>query len=131
MRVLIVEDDFISRNLMQKFLSDYGDCDVAVNGREALVAFNLASREGRPYDLLTLDIMMPEMDGQQVLREIRTLEESRGILGPGGVKIVMTTALSDSNNILTSFKEQCQAFLVKPISRDNLLKTLRALGLIP
>ncbi|MCA1987263.1 MAG: response regulator, partial [Desulfovibrio sp.] len=65
MRVLIVEDDFTSRKLMQTILSPYGDCDVAVNGREAVEAFQNALNSAKPYDLVCMDIMMPEMDGQE------------------------------------------------------------------
>jgi two-component system chemotaxis response regulator CheY len=81
MKTLIVEDDLISRKLMVKYLTQYSKCDVAVNGEEALQYFNMALNEGQLYDLITLDIMMPKMDGQQVLKEIRRIESEKGILG--------------------------------------------------
>lgn len=130
MKILVVEDDFISRRLMQKFLVSYGDCDIAVNGREALMAFDMAWQEGKPYDLITLDIMMPEMDGQRALAEIRSAEEKKGISGPDGVKVIMTTALSDPENVMTAFKSQCEAYLIKPIARENLITILNALDLV-
>jgi two-component system, chemotaxis family, chemotaxis protein CheY len=63
MRCLIVEDDFVGRKLMQKYLSDYGECDVAVDGEEAVEAFRQAVENETPYDLICLDIMMPNMNG--------------------------------------------------------------------
>ncbi len=84
MRILIVEDDFTSRRLLQKILAPYGECDIAVDGKEALEAFTLAVREGRRYRLICLDIMMPEMDGQQVLKKIRQMEKELGISPSGG-----------------------------------------------
>jgi two-component system chemotaxis response regulator CheY len=72
MRILIVEDDFGSRRLMQKLVSDYGQCDVVVDGEEAVEAFRLAWEENSPYDVIFLDIMLPKMDGQEALRRIRT-----------------------------------------------------------
>ena len=64
MRILIVEDDFICRRLVHDILAPYGDCDVAMNGKEGMKAFKMALNAGKPYNLICLDIMMPEMDGQ-------------------------------------------------------------------
>lgn len=100
MKVLIVEDDFVSRRLMQGILSPYGICHVAVNGREAVEAFKIAINELDPYQLICLDIMMPEMDGHEALREIRRFEEEEGITSR--VKVIMTTALNDPQTIMKS-----------------------------
>ncbi len=130
MKTLIVDDDFTSRKLLLKMLSGYGSCEVAVNGKEAVEAYKLALEEKEAYDLICLDIMMPEMDGQQVLKEVREIEHSRGINGLDGVKIIMTTALNDFKNIKKSFREQCEAYLVKPIEKEKLIKNLKDLNLI-
>jgi two-component system chemotaxis response regulator CheY len=130
MKTLIVEDDFISRRLLQRYLSAYGDCDIAVNGREALSAFHLAWQEDAPYELICLDIMMPELDGHKTLQAIRQQEADRGIGGLSGVKVIMTTMRDDSDSILEAFKQQCEAYLFKPIDRGKLLEHLRRLGLL-
>ncbi len=129
MKVLVVEDDFISRNFLQKLLGKFGACDVAVNGEEALVAFNHAHSEKAPYDLICLDIMMPEMDGQETLKRLRAIEEGLGIGGLAGVKIIMTTALGDKTTVLNCFKNGCEAYLVKPIMKDKLIAKMQELGL--
>ncbi|MEW5814115.1 MAG: response regulator [Spirochaetota bacterium] len=130
MKVLIVEDEFGSRKLLQKFLSPYGECDMAVDGEEAIEAFSLALKEEEPYDLICLDIMLPEMDGQAVLKRIREIEKEKGVLGFRGVKIIMTTALNDPKNIMDAFKSQCEAYVPKPISKQKLLEEIKALGLL-
>ncbi len=130
MRALIAEDDFTSRLLMQKLLAPYGESHVAINGREALGAFKAARMNRRPYDLICLDIMMPEMDGQTVLREIRVIEEGARIRHNRRVKILMTTALKDAKSVMTAFRELCDGYLVKPIDKAKLLKYLAELGLI-
>src|ERR1035438_7756540 len=99
MRALIVEDDFTCRLLLQSFLAPYGECHIAVNGKEAVAAFRAAQQSGQPYDLICMDIMMPEMDGQAAVREIRALEEAGGTLSTRGAKIIMTTALDDVKKI--------------------------------
>lgn len=130
MRILVVEDDFVSRRLLQEVLTKYGNCDVAVNGNEAIQAFKLAWKENKDYDVIFLDIMMPEMDGQEVLREIRKLEKERGVGGFDGVKIIMVTSLGDHENIKEAFREQCEAYLIKPIDKIKLVQTMKDLGLI-
>ena len=79
MKTLVVEDDLVSRQLLQTILSRYGECNVAVNGKEALSAFSLAWKALQPYDLICLDVMMPEMDGQETLRQIRKIEYDRSL----------------------------------------------------
>jgi len=130
MKTLIVEDDFTSRLFLQKMLAPFGETHVAVNGREAIAAFVASFETQEPYDLICLDIMMPEMDGQTALKEIRRLEEERGVLVGLGAKIIMTTALRDKENIMTSFRELCAGYLVKPYSKEKLLEFLRAFGFI-
>ncbi len=130
MKILVVEDDFTSWKLMQHLLRSYGECDIAVNGREALEAFAASMDSCEPYDLVCLDIMMPEMDGQAVLKEIRRIEERNGVQGLHGTKAVMITSLSYPANILEAFREQCDGYLVKPIDSETLESQLRNLGLI-
>lgn len=130
MKSLIVEDDFTSRLLIQKLLIRYGECHMAVNGREAVTAFADAIRSREPYTLVCLDILMPELDGHQALKEIRSLEENNGIMIGDGVKIIMTTALGDMNNKLAAIHEACDAYLVKPIDGHKMLETLQRFKLI-
>jgi len=130
MKSLIVDDDFFNRRILQSMLAGYGEAHVAVDGREALFAFEQAIAEEAPYDTICLDIMMPEMNGQEVLKIIRQIEEKKNIPSDKSVKIIMTTALDDCENIKTAFKEQCEAYLIKPISKSKLLKILSDFGLI-
>ena len=89
MRILIVEDDFASRKFMMNFMSAYGDCDGTVDGMEAVEAYMMALEDEQPYDLICLDVMMPVMDGYQVLNTIRNMEKQRGIEGDDRVKICL------------------------------------------
>lgn len=130
MRVLIAEDDMASRKFLSKFLSAYGDCDVTIDGIEAIDAFLLAWDEGDPYDLICLDIMMPKVDGLKALKRIRELEQNKGIEGEQKAKIIMTTALNDQPTVLNSFQDGCQAYAAKPIDTVKLLEVVGKLGLI-
>jgi two-component system chemotaxis response regulator CheY len=129
MKTLIVEDDVVSRILLQELLQSHGPAHVAVNGREAVAAVAAALQCGEPYDLICLDIMMPEMDGQQALREIRALEAQQSASGKAGAKILMTTARYETENVMGAFREQCDGYLVKPVDEAKLCKYLRWFGL--
>jgi len=131
MKVLIVEDDFVSRKLLQSLLGHYGECDIAVNGNEAVAAFSLSMESDSPYDLICMDIMMPGMDGQQALREIRAMEKGAGIAEVDQVKVIMTTALDDPRNVVESlYRGGAVSYIVKPIDKAKLLGEIRQMGLL-
>lgn len=131
MKVLIAEDDFTSRKVISRLLSKYGECDITVDGREAITAFNMSLTSEEPYDLVCLDILMPELDGFQVLKTIRTMEQEKGIPKEKQVKVIMTTALSDRKNVAKAFELGCEAYAGKPIVPEKFENELRKLGLIP
>ncbi len=130
LKILIVEDDFASFKLLEEYLCEYGDCSVAVNGAETVEAFKEALDEGQPYDVICLDIMLPEMNGHLALEEICKIEREYGISDSDGVKVIMTTAIDDSEDIIKAFKEGCKAYIVKPIINEKLFAEMRKLGLI-
>ncbi|WP_305043647.1 response regulator [Geoalkalibacter sp.] len=126
MRILIAEDDYTSRRLMQKLLAPFGECDVALNGAEAVAAFEAAHAEGRPYRLICLDIMMPEMDGQQALKILRRREGELGVAPRDEARVLMTTALDQPRDVIEAFyRGGCTDYLVKPIDKQELLDKLR------
>jgi two-component system chemotaxis response regulator CheY len=130
MKTLIVEDDFTSRLLLQEILKTYGAVHIAVNGKEAIQAVRAAMDAGEPYELVCLDIMMPVMDGREALKEIRDMEEGRGINSSHGAKIFMTTALDQMKSVIQAFHGLCDAYLFKPIDKTKLLEQLHASRLI-
>ncbi|SNB44781.1 response regulator [Geobacter sp. DSM 9736] len=131
MRTLIVEDDFIARRLLKEILTPLGDCDVAINGREAVQAFRMALDDKKPYDLITMDIMMPGMDGQEALKLIREIEKERSIPPSSEVKVIMTTALDDPKNVVEAYYHGgATSYIVKPISKGKLMNEIRGFGLL-
>lgn len=130
MRILIAEDDFASRKFMLRFLSKYGECDVTVDGLEAVEAFTMALDAKEGYDLVCLDIMMPGLDGYQALKAIRDMEAERGIPEEKASKIIMTTALNEGRNVTKAFELGCVAYAGKPIDQDKFINVLKKLGLL-
>ncbi|MEF2229742.1 MAG: response regulator [Pseudodesulfovibrio sp.] len=129
MRALIVEDEFLSRKVLRSFLMTLFEVDIVVNGREAVEAFKLGHEENSPYDLILMDIMMPEVDGIEALKKIRELEDQL-TLRPRA-KVIMTTALDDPQTVLKSFYDgEASGYIVKPVSRESLYKELEKLELL-
>jgi two-component system chemotaxis response regulator CheY len=129
MRILVVEDDFISRRLLCRYLQAVGECDVAVNGNEAIGAFKQMLMSGARYDLVCLDIMMPGMDGQETLKRLRALEAEEGIVEGERCRVIMTTALEDQTNVMAAFSNAADGYVVKPIEKRKFLETLTTIGL--
>ena len=131
-RILVVEDDFGSRVMMQRLMADYGDVDAVVDGQEAVDAFSLALDEGKRYDLILLDIMMPKMDGHEALKRIRKAEKDHGIPPADESIIIMTTALDDPSNVIEAYhKGGATSYIVKPIDRLKVRTTLGKVGFKP
>lgn len=122
LNILIVEDNFVARHLAQSIMSGYGTSDVAINGTEALYAFKNAHENQTPYDIILLDIKIPEADGHKVLKEIREYEETNSIAGLDRVKVVVLSGVSDLNNIMRMFREQADAYIIKPLTEEKIKK---------
>jgi HD-like signal output (HDOD) protein/FixJ family two-component response regulator len=129
MRILVVDDELVSREKMKRIMSSLGECDEVTSGQDALKAFMDASAEKKQYDLITLDISMPEMDGTEVLKEIRSMENDTGIPKEDQVKIFMVSVSSEKDTILTCIKSGCNDYIMKPFTMETVAKKLKDNGL--
>lgn len=130
MKILIAEDDRISRTFLQKFMSNYGEVDVAVDGMEAIDLYMESVKHKAPYSMLCLDIMMPKVDGLKVLKVIRQLEAQKNIPHEKRLPIIMMTALADVGYVDEAFRQGCDAYASKPIDTDKVEEVMRNLGLV-
>jgi len=129
MKALIVDDDFISRSLLLRILSRFGDCDVAVSGDEAKTAYQLAHKKNEPYDVIYLDIVMPGRNGYDVLEQIREYEEKQNMKNGQRASVIMVTGLDDPELIMDAFKEQCDGFVIKPVSEAKIIEASSKAGI--
>ncbi|MFZ5812944.1 MAG: response regulator [Thermodesulfobacteriota bacterium] len=131
MRALIVDDDFYSRSFLEYILHPYAYCDVVVNGEEAVMAFQKAMEEDRPYMLVFMDLLMPVIDGPKALRELREIERDFGVEKDRQAKVIITSVLEDAEDTHNAmYLGEATSFLQKPIDEKSVLAELRRLGLV-
>ena len=130
MRILIAEDDQLSRMYLEDFLQAYGQCDTAADGMETLDLYLESLKNGTPYDMMCLDIMMPKVDGLMVLRLVREMENQRNFSAEQQAKIIMMTAIADMDHVDKAFELGCDAYASKPIEIDKVQEVMEDLGLI-
>lgn len=130
MRILVVDDELVSRAKLVKILGAYGQCDGASDGPEALEFIEAALAEGRPYDLVTLDVSMPGMDGMSLLQKLRRMERADPAAGGGGSKVLMISAHAQRSVVVECVQYGCDDYLIKPFKPEQIVKKLRIFGLL-
>jgi len=129
MKALVVDDNFDVRMLYSHALCKLGECEAAESGEEACRFVTKALDAKEPYNLILLDIVMPGLDGIESLRKIREIESSKGVLSGGGAKIIMLSGVSSRKHIMQAFRDQCEAYLIKPIKISRLYAAIASLGI--
>ena len=129
MRILVVDDELVNRKKMEKILASFGECVAVDSGEAALKAIETAMERGESFDLITLDISMPQMDGTEVLYEIRGIEKRRNIPTENRAKVIMVTSQSDKDTVITCIQAGCDSYVVKPFDRAIMAKRLGELGM--
>jgi HD-like signal output (HDOD) protein/DNA-binding NarL/FixJ family response regulator len=129
MKILIADDELVSRKLMERILTGYGECEAVENGTATIEAFKTACEDGKSFDLITLDISMPDMSGLDVLFQIRDMEKQKEVPADRRTVVIMVTASADKDTILKAIQSGCDDYIAKPFDRDTLAKKLIKLGL--
>ncbi len=133
MKSIVVDDDKICGNLFKAELSKYGSCDYVNNGRSAIEAYKLSMEQGCPYQLMVLDIIMPDMNGGEVLKEIRHLESEKNIWEMDRLRIIITTAFDDwYNRKIIIGKLNClyETHFIKSSNMSEFLDRIHDLGFV-
>jgi len=129
-KCLVVDDDELGREIIAQYLQSVPFVDTATDGQDAVGKFQAALTAGDPYELILLDIVMPDMDGIAAGKEIRKLEKELTLPADKQVKIVMLTALNTPQDVMQSMLSvQSSAYLVKPVEPEKVRKTISQLGL--
>ena len=122
-KVLIAEDSILQAETLELMLNDLGITDIskAINGLSAMEYFEQALISEAPYTLVFLEIIMPEMDGQETLRRMRAMEKIKGVSEARKSLIIMTTALSSPTDMMDALLEgDSNDYIVKPVEEEHL-----------
>jgi len=128
MKILVVDDEMVSREKMKMIMSHFGECEAVESGADAVEKFVSAWNCWTPFDLISLDVQMPEMDGVEVLNRIRGMEREKNVSESKRVKVIMVTARSDKDTLMTSIQAGCNDYVVKPFDKALVAKKLTKLG---
>ncbi len=132
MKALIVDDEIVDRKKLNYFLKAMGECKTVESGELAVKTFKESLDKGEPFDLITLDIMMPKMDGLATLQALRKIEETHwadtGDIVPPAI-IVMVTSHSEKKLVMGAAEAGSDGYIVKPYDKNVIMKKLKDLGL--
>jgi CheY-like chemotaxis protein/HPt (histidine-containing phosphotransfer) domain-containing protein len=129
-KTLVIDDDQVCRQRVSMIVQDFCECTFANDGKRGFELFKKAFEEGQPFQFVTLDIQMPDMDGHETLSAIRLLEQQHGVEGLDGAKIVMITSQHHSSHIFSAFREGCEAYVIKTNLGEKLPEEMANLGLL-
>ena len=130
MRTLIVEDIKFLGIVLQRILEPISESDWAPDGEKAIELYTKAFYRNEPYDLICLDIMLPKMDGEEVLKTIREFEDALNLPSEKRVKIIMITSLSDKRHVCSAMDCGCDSYITKPFERGTIIEQVEKVGLI-
>ena len=108
-------------------VADLGECTTVENGPDAIATFEKGWQDWRPFDVILLDILMPDMDGKQVLLKIREIEGEKKIAQRQRVKIIMVTGLADKDTVMTCLQEGCDDYILKPLDKQTIISKIKSL----
>lgn len=121
-KVLVADDVQANRELLVELLRDQGECTCAANGLEAWVAYMAARQNNAPFDVILLDIVMPEMDGLTFLAQLREFEDKNGVDENTRIPVIVMSAFQHPQ--LIDFDLQKDDFMLKPINGLKLLEII-------
>jgi two-component system chemotaxis response regulator CheY len=130
MKILVADDELVSRRKMQRIMQSFGECVAVSNGVEALAAFTQAWDHWSPFTLITLDVSMPEKDGTETLLELREMEVANHVPPENRARVIMVTARSDISTVVTAIQAGCDDYVVKPFDCDTIRRKLSKLCLV-
>ena len=126
MNILVCEDNATSLKLLSFFVQKLGDFDDVTDGQDAVDAIELSIEEGTPYDLIFLDLKMPEHDGWEILEFLRKTETEHGIDSPA--RVIVTSVVDPDDPKNHAFRDEISAYLKKPFAMKAFKQALADVG---
>ncbi|MBF0573076.1 MAG: HDOD domain-containing protein [Desulfamplus sp.] len=128
MKILIAEDQNISREMLVKMLANIGQIEAFATGLEALKAFENAFDKSDPFQIMISDISMPVMSGLELLKAVRASEIKKNIDKEKRIKVLMFTSYADKDTIVSCHRAGCDDYAVKPFNKKVLVDKIKKFG---
>ncbi len=129
MRSLVADDEDTSRRVLEAMLLKHGPCTSVSDGALAVEEVEAALAQNNPFDLICLDILMPNLDGQEALKRIRELEADVELPQEKRARVFMITAVLEVDSVLSQISDW-DAYVVKPFERGFLQNELERFALV-
>ncbi len=130
-KILIVDDEKVIRNALQKTFGKYGECISVESGNDALNEYKKADKDKQPFDLIILDISLEDKSGLDVLKEIRSQEKEKKVKKDERIRIIMATGNREKKIVKECIASGCNDYILKPIKPDMITEKLSTFGLKP
>jgi HD-like signal output (HDOD) protein/ActR/RegA family two-component response regulator len=129
MKILVVDDELVSRTKLKLIMENFGQCEDVEHGKDAIAMFHHAHHINAEFNLIMLDINLPGMDGITVLTEIRRAEKYLKVPDGQRAIVLMVTSYGDKNRIVACAQSGCNDYIVKPFDRVIIGEKLGKLGI--
>jgi HD-like signal output (HDOD) protein/CheY-like chemotaxis protein len=129
MRILIADDETVSREKLRLIMTHFGEVEAFESGAEAFMAYEAAHEAKTPFNLIMLDINMPEKNGIQVLLEIRASETLLNLSNKEKAIVLMVTSKTDKGHIVSCVQAGCDSFIAKPFDLPVVSEKLAKFGI--
>ena len=130
MRILVAEDVKLIQKMLRRLLEPYGEITIAATGKEAYQEFQKTLQNKNYFDLICLDINIPEINGLDVLKNIRAAEKLNHVPLKDRAKIVIVSSSNDADVVMKAIKFGCDGYIVKPFSKEKIVAELGKLNLL-
>lgn len=129
MRILVVDDEIVSREKLKCLVANLGECEGAEDGVSALSLVEKSFQEGNFFGVIFLDVLLPDIKGNELLIKIRNIENKKRISAEKKAKIIMVTSFADRDLVIDCKVNGCDDYIVKPFERETVLNKMTALGI--
>lgn len=128
MKILVVDDQMTTRMLLRCMLENYGEVVEANCGRDGVGVFREALSGAAPFQLVCVDLGLPDIDGNAVLEQLRAAEIEHQVAAPATI-VVVTGTVSDAARD-GALERSADAFLTKPVSYEDVFALLARVGVV-